>query len=165
MRTLRILAFGKLKTPGLRESLEYYQRLTQTYFPLEIIELKPEVVTDKSPGARARVQEREMATLAKVSDPRAQTYLLDEAGKILPTRDWAKCVEQWKESSASTLQFCIGSSLGFPKETSAIKDLNIKGRLSLGPQTLSHDLARVVLTEQIYRALSLLAGHPYHVDG
>jgi 23S rRNA (pseudouridine1915-N3)-methyltransferase len=160
-----LVSFGKLKTPGLREAADYYLKLSNAWLPVEEIELKPLAVPDKSPASRKRIQEREgellLQRLEKEVSPRGALFLLDEAGKPRSTRQWAEAVRSWEREDVTELVFCIGSSLGFSEDVRA----RAKGLLSLGPQTLPHELARVVLLEQIYRAWAVVRGHPYHNEG
>ena len=158
-----IVTFGKLKAPGMREAADYYQRLARTFgHSIEEIELKPLAVSDKSAATRKKIQEKErdllLEKLGTCLSSRGAFYLLDEKGKAQATSAWAALVESWKDQSIPEIALCIGSSLGFHSDLHA----QARGLLSLGPQTLPHELARVVLCEQVYRALSVAAGYPYH---
>jgi 23S rRNA (pseudouridine1915-N3)-methyltransferase len=158
---LQLIAFGKLKTPGLRDSADYYAKIFRPWAPLEEIELKPLEVPDKSAAIRRQIQEREAELLLKKLPERGVFYLLDEAGKAMDTQKWAGLVREWEGSSLSAVSLCVGSSLGFSDGLRR----RARGLLSLGPQTMSHELARVVLMEQLYRAWSVTRGHPYHNEG
>ncbi|MFZ9595839.1 MAG: 23S rRNA (pseudouridine(1915)-N(3))-methyltransferase RlmH [Bdellovibrionia bacterium] len=161
---IQLYAFGKLKTAGLRETADYYEKLLRGFVAFEEIELKPLPVHEKSPTNRKKIQEKEATLLferlAKEPGERKLIYLLDEKGKARSTREWSEQMRTWESSSISKVVLIIGSSLGFSPETIQ----KAQGCFSLGPQTLSHELARVVLIEQLYRSLSLLRGHPYHND-
>jgi len=162
---LQLFAFGKLRTAGLRETADYYLRNLRPWTELHEEELKPLHVPDKSPGHRARIQEKEGALLTerlgKTVPPRGRIYLLDETGKNMTTRHWAELARELEASGTPAAAFCIGSSLGFGEAPRA----RAHGLFSLGAQTLSHELARVVLLEQLYRAWSVIRGHPYHNEG
>lgn len=162
---LRLLAFGKLKTPGLREAADHYKKMLGSWVTLEEIELKPLSVPDKSPASRKAIQSKEETLLLERMGERTGKspvfYLLDETGKAMSTEAWAKLVREWESSGSSELHLCIGSSLGFDEELRR----KARGIVSLGPQTLPHELARVVLLEQLYRAWSVVRGHPYHNAG
>lgn len=156
------LSFGKLKTPGLRSSADYYSSLIKKWSQFTEIELKSEVVETKSPEIRKGVQQREHEMiLDKLNQLRKTTrilpILLDETGPAYPSTEWARKLETWYTDAGLSLVFIMGSSQGF---LDSFKKENIK--VSLGPQTLSHELIRVVLYEQLYRALSITHGHPYH---
>jgi 23S rRNA (pseudouridine1915-N3)-methyltransferase len=84
--------------------------------------------------------------------------LLDGRGKPLSSEAFARHLERLRDSGTQTLVLAIGPADGWSAATRARADL----LLSFGPITLPHELARVVLAEQLYRALTILAGHPYH---
>lgn len=159
------MAFGKLKTPGLAESADYYRKLLGGFVTYGETELKPLSVPDKSPATRNQIQEKEAVLLGEKLktqlSPRGALYLLDEGGKARTTPQWAELVREWEASSAPEIVLGVGSSLGFADSVRQ----RARGILSLGPQTLPHELARVVLLEQLYRAWSVTRGHPYHVQG
>jgi 23S rRNA (pseudouridine1915-N3)-methyltransferase len=160
-----LLAFGKLRAPGLREAVDYYVRNTKAFTPIEEIELKAVPVPDKSPATRALIQEKEAGMLEEklggLLSSRGVYFLLDEKGKASSTQEWAQALRGLEDSSIPEVAFCVGSSLGFSVEVRK----KARGLFSLGPQTLSHEIARLVLAEQIYRAFSVLRGHPYHHEG
>lgn len=162
---LWIYAFGRLKIPGLRECADYYQGLLRSWVAIEEIELKPLPVLEKSPTARKLIQEKEgellLNRISKQLSNRSLIYLLDEGGTSLTTQQWAQRVREWEASSSPDIALCIGSSLGFSADVRKAA----RGTLSLGPQTLPHELARVVLYEQTFRAWSVTRNHPYHNDG
>lgn len=162
---LWLFAFGKLRTPGLREAADYYSKLIQPWVPLEEVELKPLSVPDKSPATRKQIQQKEgellLDKLSKSVSSRGGFYLLDEGGKAMTTQAWSGLVRDWEREGSPDLALCIGSSLGF---SDAVRK-SARGTLSLGPQTLPHELARVVLLEQLYRAWSVVRNHPYHNEG
>ena len=144
--------------------------MIQPWIPLDETEIKPLPVPDKSPKTRSLIQKKEGSilleriqkeTLGKTSGGRTAFYLLDETGKSKTTLQWVEMIQQLQMKGTTHLSFCIGSSLGFSEEIRGISS----GSFSLGPQTLSHELARVVLLEQIYRTLSVIKGHPYHNQG
>ena len=92
---------------------------------------------------------------------RARTVVLDERGVALDTRDFADRLSKWRDDGASEARFLIGAADGHGDATRASADL----LLSFGPATWPHLLVRAMLAEQLYRATSLLAGHPYHREG
>jgi len=164
MRVL-LFAFGKLKVPGVREGADYYSKLLGGYLKFEETELKALSVPDKSVATRKLVQQKEgellLEKLTARLSPRSPFYLLDETGKSLSTTAWATQVREWESGGTPEIALCIGSSLGFSAEIRS----RARGAFSLGPQTLPHELARVVLLEQLYRAWSVTKNHPYHNEG
>lgn len=132
---------------------EYASRLPRDW-PLELVELKPEA-RDRGRSV-AQLLETEARRLDAACEG-ATVVALDEKGSPWSTRELADRLERWREST-KLLAFVIGSAdgldAGFKRRAAA--------RFSLSALTLPHALARVVLAEQIYRAASLVAGHPYH---
>ena len=90
--------------------------------------------------------------------PGALAVALDERGEDLPSAAFAVRLKAWTESAPSALVFLIGAADGLPP---SIRE-RAAARLAFGRATWPHLLVRVLLTEQIYRALTILAGHPYH---
>ena len=160
-----IAAFGKLKTPGIRDATDYYLRNLGAWADVEELELKAAHVSDKSAATRVKIQKFEeellFEKLQKKISPRGAIILLDEKGKAEPTQNWAKQIEKLQNEGVSEIVFCIGGSLGFSAEARK----NARAVFSFGPQTLSHEIARLVLAEQLYRSFSVLNGHPYHHEG
>ena len=93
--------------------------------------------------------------------PGAITVLLDEKGDALSSTDLAKKLEQWRDRGTREARFIIGAADGHPASERASADLLI----SFGPATWPHLLVRAMLAEQLFRATSILANHPYHREG
>jgi 23S rRNA (pseudouridine1915-N3)-methyltransferase len=85
--------------------------------------------------------------------------LLDSRGKTYSSEDFAAWLERERDAGRQAIVLAIGAASGWSDAARAKADL----LLSLGPMTLPHELARVVLTEQVYRAFTIMAGHPYHL--
>lgn len=162
---VHLIAFGKLRAPGIREATDYYLRNLGVWVQVTEHELKSVAVPDKSPTTRLQIQKKEeeilREKLSSVLSSRGQFFLLDERGKALSTLEWAERVKKWEDESVPEIALCIGSSLGFSAELKK----EARGLFSLGPQTLSHEIARLVLSEQLYRMWSVTRGHPYHHEG
>ena len=91
----------------------------------------------------------------------AITVVLDERGKALSSMELAKKLEAWRDTGRRETRFVIGAADGHEEELRGKADL----LLSFGPATWPHLLARAMLAEQLFRATSILAGHPYHREG
>ena len=89
------------------------------------------------------------------------TILLDEKGEPLGSADFARRLERWRDEGRREARFLIGGADGFGEEERARADL----LLAFGRATWPHLLARVMLAEQLFRATSILANHPYHREG
>jgi len=138
-----------------------YARRMPRDMALSLIELKPEARRDE-PGsaAAARVLEKEAQRIEAALYPVARdtlTVVLDEAGHSVTTRQLAQRLGQWRDG-ARDVAFVIGGADG----TAARLKAAAAWLWSLSPLTLPHGLVRVILAEQLYRAVSILNRHPYH---
>jgi len=91
----------------------------------------------------------------------AVTVVLDERGKALSSMELAKKLEGWRDTGRRETRFLLGAADGHEEELRGKADL----LLSFGPATWPHMLARAMLAEQLFRATSILANHPYHREG
>ena len=94
-------------------------------------------------------------------DPGTRRILLDERGEMLGSLDFAKRLERWRDDGVREARFLIGAADGFGDAERVEADL----LLSFGRATWPHLLARSMLAEQLFRATSILANHPYHREG
>ncbi len=137
---LKIAWIGKSKEPAIRElTSEYLKRLSR-YVPVEGLELPSETA------------------LLKLA-PKATLVLLDARGKQLSSEDLARFLGDHQNRGTGTLLFALGPADGFSEHARGAASFQI----SLGRLTLPHELARVVLLEQLYRGFTILKGHPYHL--
>ena len=156
---LLIAAVGKLKQGPERELFAHYLGRAEAagrklhLSPLTVLE----VAESKATTAGARIQAEAEALLAKV--PSSHRLVgLDRQGEALSSAALAELLAKWRDGGTEGVAFLIGGADGLPPQTLA----KAAKAISLGPMTLPHGLARIVLAEQIYRAATILAGHPYH---
>jgi 23S rRNA (pseudouridine1915-N3)-methyltransferase len=135
---LRILAVGKLKQAGLEALVADYCKRSRSLLPIALEPLRD------SDALRARL-----------GRPRV---LLDERGEQLSTVELAAWLGDWRDRGVRRVDFAIGDAHGFTDEDRAGADR----LLALSRLTLPHRLAQLLLVEQLYRAGTVLAGHPYH---
>jgi 23S rRNA (pseudouridine1915-N3)-methyltransferase len=109
----------------------------------------------KRPEDRKR---EEAAALTELLIPSAPLVALDEDGKTITSIEFSQQLSRWRDDGAATAQFVIGGADGLDPEFRQRAVLT----LSFGRMTLPHQLVRALLTEQLYRAATILAGHPYH---
>jgi 23S rRNA (pseudouridine1915-N3)-methyltransferase len=139
---IRLVMLGKTRPEALRALLDEYARRIRHYTKLEITELR-----DRSPAALRQMK----------ADPRALTVLVDAAGQQFSSQRFAVWLGDLRDRGTREILFLCGDAEGFSKELRA----RAQQKISLSTLTMQHELARVVLAEQIYRALAILAGHPY----
>ncbi|MBR6674625.1 MAG: 23S rRNA (pseudouridine(1915)-N(3))-methyltransferase RlmH [Alphaproteobacteria bacterium] len=147
-------AVGKMKKKSPEEALinEY---VSKTRWPVEIKE-----VEEKRTLPVDELKSAESELLLKALPNDAKIVVLDERGETLSSRELAGRLRIWQDSGVGTVAFLIGGANGHSETLRQRADL----KLSFGRMTLPHMLMRVVLAEQIYRAKTILDGHPYHKD-
>jgi len=156
---LIIAAVGKLKTGPERQLFERYcERLAATgrslgWGPVDLIEI-PE---SRAPDPVARKSDEAERLLAKVGSA-AVKVVLDENGRELTSQSFAEYLRGQRQSGIASVAFLIGGPDGHGPAVLSSADL----KLSIGKMTLPHMLVRVLLAEQLYRAATILTGHPYH---
>ena len=157
MTKLHILAVGRLrKGPELSLVSDYLDRAEKAGRNLGLSVGPVIEVEDKRGGGMAG----EAEVLRKAVPKSAVLCVLDERGKLLDSRAFAGKIESYRDQGVSDIVFIIGGADGIDPSLRAEADM----ALSLGKMVWPHMLARVMLSEQIYRAVSILAGSPYHRD-
>jgi 23S rRNA (pseudouridine1915-N3)-methyltransferase len=152
---LRILAIGHKMPAWIEAGFNEYARRMPADASLELIEIKPE---RRAAGASTtRIQQIEAERIRAALPPQPLLVALDEHGRQLTTVELSQTLARWMQDG-STPCFVVGGADGLDRSIKA--DANLL--LGLSCLTLPHGLARVILAEQLYRAISLLKGHPYH---
>lgn len=120
----------------------------------------PDISAFDSPKALtgAKRRAREGAMLLEAAPANAKVIALDEKGKNISTEELAAMVERWRDDGVPAATFMIGGADGH--DASVLNRADLK--LSFGALTWPHMLVRVMLTEQLYRVMTILSGHPYH---
>jgi 23S rRNA (pseudouridine1915-N3)-methyltransferase len=156
---LMVAAIGRLKAGPDRELAERYRdRVAKAgravgLRDIEIVEIRE----SKAAEAARRVLEESIA-LANIIPERAVVVALDETGENLDSGSFTGLLRNWRDSGRPAVVFCIGGADGLGAEVRQRADL----KLAFGAATWPHQLVRIMLMEQLYRAVTILAGHPYH---
>jgi 23S rRNA (pseudouridine1915-N3)-methyltransferase len=156
---LSIAAVGRLKQGPERELAEAYRKRAQTtgrplgWREVEIIEIRESRAQD---AERRRVEEA--IALANIIPAEAVVVVLDQNGESVDSAAFAGQLRQWRADGRSAVYFLIGGADGLAKTLFDRASL----RLAFGRATWPHQLVRIMLLEQLYRAATILAGHPYH---
>lgn len=143
---LKVAWIGKTKEPAIQSLTDEYLKRLSRYAEVEGLTLKDEAAVLRLGARDARLA-------------RHALVLLDSRGKQLSSEELAKFLGDYRERNPLPLLFAVGPADGFSEPARQAATLI----LSLGKMTLAHELARVVLLEQLYRAFTILSGHPYHV--
>jgi 23S rRNA (pseudouridine1915-N3)-methyltransferase len=144
---IKIAWIGKTKEPAIAALTEEYLKRISRYAAAEGLSLRDEAALLELRG-RASGKAASKSTLV----------LLDSRGKEFSSEQFAKFLGDYQDRNPLPMTFAIGGPDGFAQATRSAA----QHTLSLGKMTLSHELARVVLLEQLYRAFTILKGHPYH---
>jgi 23S rRNA (pseudouridine1915-N3)-methyltransferase len=151
---LRIVALGHRIPAWVSVAFEDYARRLPRDCALELIEVKPE------PRDRGKTVAQVLAAEARRIAAATKSFrviALDERGQMWTTARFAERLRGWREDGRD-LAFVIGSADGIAETVKRDADVT----MALSALTLPHGLARILLVEQLYRAISLLQGHPYH---
>jgi len=143
---IKLVWIGKTKDAAIQSLTDQYLKRLSRYGEVEGVALKDEAAI--------------LRLCARDGRPSRHTLvLLDGRGQQLSSEELAKFVRDYQDRNPLPLLFAVGGANGFSEQARQAAALV----LSLGKMTLAHELARVVLLEQLYRAFTILKGHPYHL--
>jgi 23S rRNA (pseudouridine1915-N3)-methyltransferase len=149
---IKIVWVGKTQEPAIQSLTDEYLKRISRYVPVEGLVLRDEAallqVCGREPGKARKATSAGKSTLV----------LLDSRGKQFSSEEFAGFLGNYQDRNPLPLVFAIGPADGFSEAARVAAQHTI----SLGKMTLAHELARVVLLEQVYRAFTILKGHPYH---
>lgn len=152
---IRILTIGKISTSFVKEGVALYSKRLVHYGRIEVIEL-PDVKQKEADLQK----EKEGELFLKQLRPEDYVVLLDEKGETLSSREFAQVLQKRMNSGVKVLYVLIGGAFGFSKEVYERAD----AQWSLSKMTFNHEMARLFLFEQLYRAHTILKGEKYHND-
>ena len=149
-----MVAVGRPRAPGLAAAISEYEQRAAHYWPFEAIEVREEPAKSGTPDL---IREREGERLLKVIPAGAHVVACNPGGRSWDSLGFAKWLQQERER-ASDVAFVVGGALGLSAEV--LK--TARTQITLAPWTLPHEMARLVLAEQIYRAGTIGRGEPYN---
>jgi 23S rRNA (pseudouridine1915-N3)-methyltransferase len=151
---LYLIAVGKVKNVALRQACEDYENRARRYVKIEVREVRDGGRTDRDAGVARR---KEGEALLRVIPEGARIVALTRTGSSISSAGLADGLDQWKRDDLD-VAFIVGGAHGLD---AAVLDA-AHSRISLSAMTLPHELARLLLLEQLYRACTILRGEPYH---
>lgn len=158
MMNVNFIAFGKLKERFFREACEEYQKRLSAFAKVTVKELEPQFLPQNPSKSQIDAAlEAEAAKLRAVCKNGYKIAMCIE-GRELSSEDLSKKLEKLGSDGISTVNFIVGSSFGLDESFKRECDF----RLSMSPMTFPHELARVMLFEQVYRAFSIIGNSKYH---
>jgi 23S rRNA (pseudouridine1915-N3)-methyltransferase len=152
---IKIAWIGKTKEPAIQALTDEYLKRISRYAPVEGVAVRDEADLLAKFGAGAKSGG---AKGAGTSSTKSTLVLMDSRGKEFSSEQFAKFLGDYQDRNPLPLVLAVGGADGFSDAAKSAAQ-NV---ISLGKMTLAHELARVVLLEQLYRAFTILKGHPYH---
>jgi 23S rRNA (pseudouridine1915-N3)-methyltransferase len=151
---ITVAAVGRPRDAALAAAIRDYETRAARYWPLEFVEVRAEGGAGRSPD---QIRDREGERLRAAVPAGADVWLCDREGVARTSEAFAAWLQQRRER-ARDIAVVIGGAFGLGQ---SIRD-TARGSLSLGPMTFAHEIARLVLAEQLYRAGTIVRGEPYH---
>ncbi|TYQ14709.1 UNVERIFIED_CONTAM: 23S rRNA (pseudouridine1915-N3)-methyltransferase [Acetivibrio alkalicellulosi] len=156
---INIIAVGKLKEKYLKEAVTEYTKRLSKFCQLQLVEVSDEQASDKlSPSQEIQVKKREAERIRKQIKEASVLIVLDIKGKKLTSEEFSNKLNSFFVCGKSNITFIIGGSLGIDQQLLDEADF----RFSLSDLTFPHQLARVLILEQIFRAFKILSNETYH---
>lgn len=156
---ITIICVGKIKEKFYRDAIDEYAKRLSKYCKFEIIEVADEKTPDKASAVEEeQIKEKEAGRILAKIKPDSYVCTLEIAGKQLSSTELADWMEKSAVGGRSQICFVIGGSLGLHASVLARSDY----ALSFSKMTFPHQLMRVILSEQIYRAFRIINNEPYH---
>ncbi len=156
---ITLLTVGKLKEKYWKDAIDEYVKRLGRYAKVDIVEVADEKTPDNASEAEEeQIRRIEGARLIEKIPQGSYVITLEILGKMLDSVQLSETISDWMVKGESHLCFIIGGSLGLSKEVSA----RASYKLSFSKMTFPHQLMRVILLEQLYRAFRIQKGEPYH---
>ena len=156
---ISIVCVGKIKETFYRQAVDEYAKRLSKYCKFEVIEVADEKTPDKASELQEnQIREKEADRILDKIKEDAYVFTLEIKGKRFTSEGFADCMQSVTLRGKSHLVFVIGGSLGLHEKVLKRSDQSI----SFSDMTFPHQLMRVILSEQIYRAYRIINGEPYH---
>ncbi|MCG6191203.1 23S rRNA (pseudouridine(1915)-N(3))-methyltransferase RlmH [Maribellus maritimus] len=155
---LTLLVVGKTDKTYIKQAIEEYTKRLKHYISFEI-QIIPDIKNAKN-LTNSQQKTTEGKLILSKDYIGKEVHLFDEGGKMFSSREFAGFIEKKMVSGLKELVFVIGGPYGFSNEVYK----QAKSKISLSRLTFSHQMARLLCVEQIYRAFTIIKGEPYHHD-
>lgn len=149
---------GKTDAEWLQQGMDVYAKRLGFYLTFEI-KVVPDVKNARNLSA-AEHREKEGELMLPLLENKKEIYILDEKGSDYTSRELARFIERKMVTGCRELLFIIGGPYGFPEKIMK----KATGKISLSKLTFSHQMVRLLFLEQLYRAMTIISGEPYHHD-
>jgi len=157
---VRVIAVGKIKESYINQGIDEFVKRLQRHTSLEVIEVKDEKISGNlSSSEMNQIKEAEGEKIIEKIDNRSYTIALDPQGKPMSSEGLAKSISNLQLQGYSSIEFIIGGALGLHENVRKSADYI----LSFSHMTFTHQMARLILLEQVYRAFKIMKNEPYHL--
>lgn len=153
---INIIAVGKLKEQYLKEAFNEYEKRLSSFCKLHVTEIPPEQINDEA--LSEKYKELEADKILQAIKPDSYIITLEIKGKKLTSEGFAQKIKETANNGVNDISFIIGGANGLSKRVSAVSNF----KLSFSDMTFTHQMIRILLTEQIYRAFKINANEQYH---
>lgn len=153
-----IIAVGRTMTGYINEGINHYMDRLRHYLPVELLVI-PDVKATKA-MTEAKQKDAEGKAILAALQPGDNVIQLDERGRQKTSREFSEMIVEKMNRGLRRLVFVIGGPYGFSADVYARAD----SQLSLSRMTFTHEMVRLFFTEQVYRAMTIIRGEPYHHD-
>ena len=156
---INIIAVGKIKEDYFNRGIDNFIKRLQRYSTVNIYEIKPEKVRNNLTGAQIeQIKRQEGERILEKLDKRDYVIALSVRGKPMTSKGLAQSIQNLQVQGNSSITFLVGGPLGLSEEVMDQADYT----LSLSHMTFTHQMIRLILLEQVYRAFKIIKGEPYH---
>ncbi len=153
---VKLIVVGKTNQDYLKEGIAQYLKRLKHYIPFDMVVVQD--VKNAKNKSEAQLKEEEGRLILNQLDAGTVLILMDEKGKEFTSTGWANYFQQHMNRGVRSLTFVIGGAYGFSEEVYQ----QAQGKVALSKMTFSHQMVRLFFVEQVYRAMTILKGQPYH---
>lgn len=153
---IKVIAVGKIREQGFKLAVDEFTKRLGAYCSFSVVEIPAQSIKDDA--LAEKYMEEEAQKILAVIKPNSYVITLEIEGKLLSSEQFAQKIEGLTKEGINEVCFIIGGANGIAQSLRAKSDF----KLSFSKMTFPHQLARVMLVEQIYRAMKILAKEPYH---
>ncbi len=153
---IKIIAVGKIKEQYLKDAIKEYEKRLSPFCSLSIVEIQPEQIIDESMILKYKSIEAER--ILPLIKHNSFVITLEINGKMFSSEDFASKIKQLSYEGINDIIFIIGGANGLDSKISELSNL----KLSFSKMTFTHQMIRLILIEQIYRAFKIINNEPYH---
>ena len=153
---VKIVAVGKIKEQYLKDAIKEYEKRLTPFCSFSVVEVNAEQILDEA--LNERYKELESDRILQQIKPDSFVITLEILGKMFSSEDFAQKLKDISNSGVNDITFVIGGANGLHQKVTNISNL----KLSFSKMTFTHQMIRMILTEQIYRAFKIIKGETYH---